>query len=213
MSTFPTWSSCCVVQQFSVHSLFLVLTPLQAMDTPRTTNANRAHRFLYRGNNNNNDNKYCFVLFCFVFSWGHGDHHGSDVFSVLSFYCAWGLELMCLLNWHGSLCITTVSCPVQEKVAVNVPQIRSAALSMYCNLRNVCISKNEIFGILPLLKLSTPGDSSPSSCDVLWENGLLSLQVSGAHLQKKKLSGWGLFLWKKPSPEKHFHTIPFQCLF
>lgn len=41
---------------------------------------------------------------------------------------------------------------MQEKVAVNAPQIRSAALSMCCNSRNVCISKNEIFGILPQLK-------------------------------------------------------------
>lgn len=82
--------------------------------------------------------------------------------------------------------ITTVSYRMQEKVAVNVPRIRSAALSMYCNFRNVCISKNEILGILPQLKFNIPGDFFPPSCNTPGENGLLSLQVSGAHLQKKK---------------------------
>lgn len=88
MSTFTTSNLCCVVQQAVFCSLprvgkrpFFGAHPLQAMDTPRTTNASGAHRF-------------CIVVtttttkYCIFFSWGHGDHHVSDVFSVLSFYCA-----------------------------------------------------------------------------------------------------------------------------
>lgn len=79
LQTCTIWSS----RLFSVNSLvlgidaFLVLTPLQAMDTPQITNANGVDEF-------------CIVITkntAFFFR-GHGDFHWSNVFTVLSFYCA-----------------------------------------------------------------------------------------------------------------------------
>lgn len=123
---------------------------------------------------------------CRVFFWGHGDLHGSDVFTVLSFYCAEGFKLSCLLNWHDYLYITTASYRTQEKVAVNAPQIRSAAISVCFNFRSVCISKNEIFGILPQLKFEVPGDFAPIRQHTRRERTLVTASVRGPSAGKKK---------------------------
>lgn len=182
------------------------------MDTPRTTSANRAHRFLYRGNKKKKPKPKKILLFCFFFFLFLGPRGSSWVWCIFCTFFLLCLRFGADVLVKLTLCvITTVSCHTQEKVAVNAPQIRSAALSMCCNHRNVCISKNEIFlGSCHSLNSTHQLTFPPSSRNILWENGLLSLQVSGAHLQeKKKLSGWGTFLWKKSSSEKHFYKIPF----
>lgn len=95
---------------------------------------------------------------------------------------------------------------MQEKVAVNAPQIRFAALSMYCNFRNVCISKNEIFGILPQLKFNIPGDFSPILQYTLREWTLVTASVRGPSAEKKSFQGEGLFC-EKSHPLRSIYTL------
>lgn len=85
MSTFATSNLCCVVQQTVFCSLprvgkrpFFGAHSIAGNGHTKNHQCKRSTSILYRGNN-----KKKILHFFFP-----GDHHGSDVFSVLSFYCA-----------------------------------------------------------------------------------------------------------------------------
>lgn len=181
MSTFTSSNSCCVVQQAVFSSLPFFWCSLHCRQwTHQEPPMQTEHIDFCIVVNKKNKNQT--ILFFFP-SWGHGDHHGSDVFFCTFF-------LLCLrfgadVLVKSTLCYHHSILPYGRKRLLWMrPKLDLAALSMCCNHRNICISENEIFKILPQLKIYPPGDFPPSSLNILWENGLLSLQVSGAHLQK-----------------------------
>lgn len=106
---------------------------------------------------------------------------------------------------------------MQEEVAVNVPHVRSAALSTYCKFRNVCISVDDKFGILPQLKFNVMDGFSPILQYILRERTLVSPSVQGPTAEKKH-SGRRPVLWEekkkqtkntKSSSEKHLYMLLF----